>query len=83
MVNGISLRSVNTFTIVQADDFEDQENTIVDEAQFTNLQDALKVMEKLEAPVKYLKFNHEGFTYKLYPTPEGNEYRVIKQPIVN
>ena len=82
-MNLTNLKGVSLFFIVQADGSEESKETITDEKEFTNLQDALKLMKESEAPVKYLKFHHEGLVYKLYPTSESNEYRVTTYPIMN
>lgn len=79
----MNLRCVDKFFLVQADGFEENDQTIVDEKEFNNLQDALRLMKKSEAPVKYLKFNYEGCTYKLYPDADTEEYTVVKLPIIN
>ena len=79
----MDLKAVSRFYVVQADGFEEQEETISDEKEFTKLEDALTVIEKSEAPVKYLKFNLEGSEYKLYPIVDSEEYRVVKNPILN
>lgn len=79
----LNLKSVDKFVFVQADGLEDNPKTISEQKEFTNLKDALSLMESSQAPVKYLQFNHEGNTYKLYPSEETGEYTVIKRPILN
>ena len=79
----INLKSVSIFSVVQADGLEILNDTIIDEKDFSKLQDALDLMERSEAPVKYLKFNHGGESYKLYPIKDTGEYEVIKKPILN
>lgn len=82
-MNLTSLKHISHFFIVQADGDEKLKETITDEKEFTNLQDALKVMKESEAPIKYLKFNHEGLVYKLYPTEETDEFTVVTYPVIN
>jgi hypothetical protein len=79
----LDLKSVSTFSVVQADGPEVLTRTIVDERDFSKLQDALNLIENSQAPVKYLKFNHSGESYKLYPIKDTGEYEVIKTPILN
>lgn len=78
-----SLRSVDKFYMVQADGLEDLKETIVDEKEFKNVQDAISMIKQSQAPVKYIKFNYQGHTYRLYPIKESNEYRIVYQPILN
>ena len=80
---GIDLKSVSKFFVVQADGHETEKETISDEKDFVNLGDALRIMRESQAPVRYLHFNHDGQTYKLYPIEDSEEFRVIKSPIVN
>ena len=79
----LNLRGVSQFFVVQADGPEGYDTTITCEKEFNSLQDALKIMKESEAPIKYLKFNHLGSTYKLYPIQETGEYRVAQEPILN
>lgn len=79
----LNLKSVDVFIFVQADGLETNPKTISEQKEFTNLKDALALLESSQAPVKYLQFNHEGMTYKLYPASETGEYTVIKRPILN
>ena len=79
----MDLKGVSKFYVVQADGFEEYEETIMDEKGFDKLQDALAVIKESEAPVKYLKFNLDGATYKCYPIEDSEEYRVTKTPILN
>ena len=85
MIGGLSLdlRSVSSFTLVQADSPEGSETVIIDEKDFTVLGDALRTLRKSEAPVKYLKFNHSGITYSLYPIEDSEEFKVVKTPVLN
>lgn len=78
-----TLRSVDRFYIVQADGLEDLEKTIVEEKEFRNIQDAVSLIKKSQAPVKYIKFNYQGNTYKLYPIRGTDEYKIVYQPIIN
>lgn len=82
MIN-MDLKTVSKFFVVQADGPEDLKETVLDEKEFVNLQDAVEIVQKSEAPVKYLKFNHDGFSYKMYPIPDSEEYQVLKSPIIN
>ena len=77
----LNLKSVDTFTIVQMDGESSQAKR--EEKAFTNLKDALSLMAESQAAVKYLEFYHEGFSYKLYPSTEKGEYRVVKSPTLN
>lgn len=79
----IDLKSVSQFVVVQADGHESMADTIIHEKEFTDLQEALALIAESEAPLKYLRFNHGGDTYKLYPTEDTGEYTVTKTPILN
>ena len=79
----IDLRSVSKFFVVQADGHETDKETTSDEKELINLGDAIKIVRDSEAPVKYLHFNHNGDTYKLYPIEDSEEFKVIRSPIVN
>ena len=85
MIGGLSLdlRSVSSFILVQADSPEGSESVIIDEKEFTILGDAMRMLRKSEAPVKYLKFNHSGVSYTLYPIEDSEEFKVVKAPILN
>lgn len=78
----LNLRNVTSFTVVQGGPGENNE-VISDEKVFTNLQDALSLITKSQAPSIWLQFNHDGSEYKLYPIPETGEYRVVRTPIMN
>ncbi len=84
-MNGLSidLRGVSSFTLVQADSPEGSETVIIDEKEFTVLGDAMRTLRQSQAPVKYLKFNHSGTTYSLYPIEDSEEFKVVKTPIMN
>ena len=79
----LDLKSVTVFTVVQADDNEVFATAIVDEKEFSRLEDALKLVQTSEAPIRYLMFNHSGEQYKLYPIENSEEYQVVKSPILN
>lgn len=84
-MNGLSidLKNVSSFVVVQADGPETAKETISNEKEFKNYQDAFKVVNASEAPVRYLRFYHEGSEYKLYPIEDTEEFTVIKNPIMN
>lgn len=79
----MDLKSVSVFHVVQADGPETEKATVSDEKDFITLQDAIDVLKVSEAPIRYLKFNHEGSTYKMYPIEDSEEYTVTKSPILN
>lgn len=79
----MDLKSVSVFSVVQADGPETEKNTITDEKDFNSLEAAIDVLKISEAPIKYLKFNYEGSTYKMYPIEDSEEYTVTKSPILN
>lgn len=84
-MNGLSidLKNISSFVVVQADGPETSKETIADEKEFKNWQDAFKVINKSEAPVKYLRFYHEGNIYKLYPIEDSEEFTITKTPVMN
>lgn len=79
----MDIKGVSRFYVIQADGAEGRSETISDEKEFLKLEDALSLIEQSEAPVKYLKFNMEGSEYKLYPIVDSEEYKVVKNPILN
>lgn len=84
-MNGLSvdLKTVSAFYLVQSDKDETIEGAVVDEKKFTDYKEAMRVMEKSEAPVKYLKFIAGSEEYKLYPIEDSDEFTVLKKPIYN
>ncbi|HBI01876.1 MAG TPA: hypothetical protein DDY18_09675 [Flavobacterium sp.] len=79
----MDLKSVSVFSVVQADGPETEKTTITDEKDFNSLEAAIDVLKISEAPIKYLKFNYDGSTYKMYPIEDSEEYTVTKTPILN
>ncbi len=79
----IDLKRVSSFVVVQADGPETAKETITDEKEFKTYQDAFKVINTSQAPVKYLRFFHDGSEYKLYPIEDSEEFTVIQKPILN
>ena len=79
----MDLKSVSVFSVVQADGPETEKTTITDEKDFNSLEAAIDVLKISEAPIKYLKFNYDGSTYKMYPIEDSEEYTVTNTPILN
>jgi len=80
---GVDLKTVSAFYVVQADKLETLEDAIVDEKTFKDYKEAFRVLEKSEAPVKFLKFISGSEEYKLIPIEDSEEFTVIKKPIYN
>ena len=84
-MNGLSieLSRISSFTVVQADGPEILKATVVDEKEVKVWSEAIEIIRKSEAPVKYLRFMHGGEVYKLYPIEDSDEFRVVINPILN
>lgn len=84
-MNGLSidLKNVSLFVVVQADGPETAKETIADEKEFKDWKEAFKAVNSSEAPIKYVRFYHEGGEYKIYPIEDTEEFTVIKNPIMN
>ena len=84
-MNGLSvnLKSVSSFYLVQADREESLKEAVVDEREFKDYKEALRVMEQSQAPIKYMKFIYDGDEYKLYPIEDSEDFTVIKKSIYN
>jgi hypothetical protein len=79
----IDLRSVSSFSLVQADGPETSSATISDIREYKTKGEALLALEESEAPVKYIMFEHGGETYKIYPVEDTDEFDVIKTPTLH
>lgn len=84
-MNGLNveLKAVSKFYVIQADRDEKLEGAIIDEKEFKDHKDALRLISQSEAPVKYLKFIHAENEYRLYPIVDSEDYDVVKTPIYN
>jgi hypothetical protein len=78
----IDLKKVDIF-LVQADGPENLKTTTSDEKQIKVWTEAIELVRKSEAPVKYLRFYHNGSVYKLYPIEDSEEFRFSISPILN
>lgn len=79
----IDIKSISQFNVIQADGPEEYSQTIVDEKSFVKLNDALKLIQESQAPVKYLFFYNSGSLYKLYPIEDSEEFQVTRVPVIN
>ena len=81
--NSVELKTVSKFYLVQADRQENLEGAVIDEKEFTDYKEAFRMVQKSEAPIRYLRFICGSDEYKMYPIEDSDEYDVRKTPVYN